>query len=339
MTAFFKFSASHTGRRLVAGAFALTLILSPLVAEARLGGGSSFGSRGTRTYSAPPSTSVAPRPAAPMERSMTPQTAPNVGGYQQPGNTGGFFGGGLGRGLIGGLLGAGLFGMLFGGGMFGGLGGLSSIFGLLIQAALIFFVVKFAIGWFARRQQPSFAGAAPSTSPFSSGPSSSMFGGAGQTGGQGGGFGSGFGSQPSAPATQPLTLDGADYQAFEKLLVSSQAAYTAEDLGALRRIGTPEMASYFAEQVADNAKRGVINKVSDVRFEKGDLSEAWRERDADYATVAMRFSLIDATYDRASGRLVEGNATVPAEATEVWTFRRSIGSGASGWVVSGIQQA
>ena len=64
---------------------------------------------------------------------------------------------------------------------------------------------------------------------------------------------------------------------------------------------------------------------------QGDLAEAWREGDTDYATVAMRYALND-TYVDQSGRVVEGG---PDEATEVWTFRRSHGGK---WLLSAIQQ-
>ena len=37
----------------------------------------------------------------------------------------------------------------------------------------------------------------------------------------------------------------------------------------------------------------MINKVSGVKLLQGDLAEAWRENNDEYATVAMRFSLID----------------------------------------------
>ena len=67
---------------------------------------------------------------------------------------------------------------------------------------------------------------------------------------------------------------------------------------------------------------------------QGDLAEAWREGDSDYATVAMRFSLVDKTLDRASGRVVDGSDR-PVEVTEVWTFVRPRGSN---WELSAIQQ-
>jgi predicted lipid-binding transport protein (Tim44 family) len=103
----------------------------------------------------------------------------------------------------------------------------------------------------------------------------------------------------------------------------------------LRARVTPEMLSYFAEDLAQNTARGVVNQVSDVKLLQGDLSEAWREGNAEYATVAMRFSLIDRTVERASGRLVEGSAS-PMEVTEVWTFRRAPGGA---WVLSAVQEA
>jgi predicted lipid-binding transport protein (Tim44 family) len=50
----------------------------------------------------------------------------------------------------------------------------------------------------------------------------------------------------------------------------------------------------------------------------------------------MRFSLIDVTTDKATGRGVEGDPSTPQEATEVWTFRRDQGGP---WKISAIQQA
>jgi len=56
---------------------------------------------------------------------------------------------------------------------------------------------------------------------------------------------------------------------------------------------------------------------------KGDLAEAWREGDTDYATVAMKFALKDSMVERASGRTVEGGER--SEVTELWTFMRARG--------------
>jgi predicted lipid-binding transport protein (Tim44 family) len=95
------------------------------------------------------------------------------------------------------------------------------------------------------------------------------------------------------------------------------------------------MVGYFAEQLADQTSRGVRNTVSDVHLLQGDLSQAWSEGGRDYATVAMRFSMIDVTRD-AAGRVIDGSATEHVTATELWTYVRARGGR---WILSAIQQA
>jgi predicted lipid-binding transport protein (Tim44 family) len=295
---------------------ALPLMLAISSADARVGGGGGLGSRGMRTFSAPPSTSTAPGTAQPLNRTMTQPGSPGVGA---PAATGGGFFNRPGRGMLGGLaagfLGAGLLGMLFGGGMFGGLGGLSSIFGLILQIGLIVIVVRLAMSWWQRRHETATAYAGAPAGPAAS----SSFG---------TGFGLGSGSAP-------LEIIPADYEAFERLLGEIQAAWSNEDVARLHTLATPEMVSYLGKDLEDNRARNQINKTSDVKLLQGDLAEAWREGDTDYASVAMRFSLVDKTLDRTSGRLVEGSDQ-PTEATEVWTFVRPR---ASNWELSAIQQA
>jgi predicted lipid-binding transport protein (Tim44 family) len=276
----------------------------------------SSGSRGARTFSAPPSTSTAPSTAQPFNRTFTQPGSPGLG---TPATGGGFFnrpGMGMLGGLAAGFLGAGLLGMLFGGGMFGGLGGLSSIFGLILQIGLIIIVVRLVMSWWQRRHAPASAYAGAAAGP---GAQSSFR--------TGTGFGLGSGSAP-------LEITPSDYQAFERLLSEIQAAWSNEDVARLHTLATPEMVSYFTKDLEANRARNDINKVSDVKLLQGDLAEAWREGDSDYASVAMRFSLVDKTIERTSGRLVAGSEQ-PTEATEVWTFVRPRGSN---WELSAIQQ-
>jgi predicted lipid-binding transport protein (Tim44 family) len=304
---------------------ALPLLLAISAADARIGGGGSSGSRGGRTFSAPPSTSTAPNAAQPFNRTMTQPGSPGMGAPAAAGAKGGFFnrpGMGMLGGLAAGFLGAGLLGMLFGGGMFSGLGGLSSIIGLILQIGLIIIVVKLAMNWWQRRNATASAYAGPSgTGPTpGAGPLSSFR--------SGSGFGLGSGSAP-------LEIGPADYEDFERLLGEIQAAWSNEDVNKLHTLATPEMVSYFTEDLAKNNAQGDVNKVSDVKLLQGDLAEAWREGDTDYASVAMRFSLIDKTIERTTGRLV-GGSEQPTEATEVWTFVRPRGAS---WELSAIQQA
>ena len=299
---------------------AVPLVLAISSADARIGGGMSSGSRGARTFSAPPSTSTAPGTAQPFNRTITQPGSPGMGA---PAATGGFFnrpGMGMLGGLAAGFLGAGLLGMLFGGGMFGGLGGLSSIFGLILQIGLIVIVIRLAMSWWQRRHATAsaYAGTVSGAAVGPGAPSSFR---------TGTGFGLGSGSAP-------LEILPADYEAFERLVGQIQAAWSNEDVAQLHTLATPEMVSYFARDLEANKARNVVNKVSDTKLLQGDLAEAWREGDTDFASVAMRFSMVDKTVDRTTGRLVEGNEA-PTEATEVWTFLRPRGAS---WELSAIQQ-
>ena len=294
--------------------------LAPTVADARLGGGGSFGSRGGRTFSTPFATPTAPR-TSPIQRSQT--AAPFNGASSFGGARPGFFGGGgFGRGLLGGFLGAGLFGMLFGGGFTGGLGGGFSLIGLILQIGLLYLAFRFIMGFF-RNRQPAFGGSG----------GGSLFGGTPL------GNGAAPSPGPARPTGVPITIGPDDYQAFERCLVDSQAAYSNGDVATLRRLATVEMAGNFEQELSGNQRQGVVNRISDVHLVSGDLSEAWREGSSDYATVAMRFSLVDVTLDQRSNQIVSGNANTPQNVTEVWTFTRPTGAGAQAWVLSAIQQA
>jgi predicted lipid-binding transport protein (Tim44 family) len=298
---------------------ALPTVIAASYADARVGGGSSSGSRGSRTYSAPPSTTTAPGTSQPMNRTMTQPGSPSA-----PAATGGGFFNRPGMGMLGGLaagfLGAGLLGMLFGGSLFSGLGGFASILGLILQIGLIILVVRLAMSWWKRRN------AGPAYASVGAGPEPQQP----QANYQRSGM-SGFGFGSSAP---PLEIKPEDYEAFERLLGEVQAAWSDEDVSKLERLSTPEMVSYFARDLADNKARNAVNKVTGVKLLQGDLAESWREGDADYATVALRFALVDKTFDRNSNQMIAGSDQ-PTEATEVWTFVRHRGGN---WELSAIQQ-
>jgi predicted lipid-binding transport protein (Tim44 family) len=296
---------------------ALPTVIAASYADARIGGGGSSGSRGTRTYSAPPSTTTAPGTTQPFNRTMTQPGSPSA-----PAATGGGFFNRPGMGMLGGLaagfLGAGLLGMLFGGGLFSGLGGFASILGLILQIGLIILVVRLAMSWWQRRNAPAYASTSAGPTP-APGPQANYR------------SPMGFGLGSSAP---PLEIKPEDYEAFERLLGEIQSAWSDEDVSRLERLATPEMVSYFARDLTDNKARNAVNKVSGVKLLQGDLAESWREGDADYATVAMRFSLVDKTFDRNNGQMIAGGDQ-PTEVTEIWTFVRHRGGN---WELSAIQQ-
>ena len=315
------------GIRLLSVALALiaTIAFQVSQADARIGGGGSFGSRGSRTFSAPPSTPTAPGQAAPMNRTFSqPGAQSPIGAAASPSRFGGF-----GSMLVGGLLGAGLFGLLSGAGLFGGLTGFASIIGLLLQVALIGGVIYFVMGFFRRRNQPQYAGAG-GASPFATRNAANPMEASNRPWAGGGGSA----QNPSGP----IEIKPEDYQAFEKLLTTIQDAYGRQDVNTLGAFTTPEMLSYLSGDLAENKRKGVHNEVSNAKFIQGDLSEAWTENGSDYATVAMKYTIIDAMVDVATGRVVSGDRTTPQEVVELWTFRRDHRYAAEGWQLSAIQQ-
>lgn len=310
---------------------AAVLVALPSMADARVGGGTSKGSRGTHTDQAPPPTQTAPS-AKPVERSTTPAQPTQMA--QKPATPGAQPGGFFARnpflsGLMGGMLGAGLIGMLFGGGFGAGLGGAAGFLGLLLQVLLIgglaYIAVRLFRGWSAQRAQPGRPAYAYAGGPSpNAGPSPMARSVQALPGG---------GTASAASSMIAITED--DYNAFDSMLTEIQGAYSKGDLARLRGLVTPEMLGYFSEELSANASHGIENKVEAVKLEQGDLSEAWTEGGLDYATVAMRFSMIDFNRSLSDGRIVEGSDRDRVEATEIWTFLRSRGGK---WILSAIQQ-
>jgi predicted lipid-binding transport protein (Tim44 family) len=288
--------------------FCLTLALAPSLAEARAGrsssgAGSSMGSRGTRSFDN--------NGAAPLSRSMTqtPSATSSLAGAGAAGGGSFFQRHPFMSGLAGGFLGS----MLF-----SGMGGFGHAFGglltLLIIGLLIFFVIRLFSG-----RGFSFAGA-------------------------GGGVPRSVGAAAVPQAQQyrghDTTVGEADLNAFQGLHGAIQEAWSRSDLGRMRQLMTPEMLSYFSEELTRNTSQGVQNLVSDVNLAKGEISESWEEGDLQYATAYMKWSAIDQVVrlGRAPGQpdyLVSGDPKVPTESEEVWTFVRRRGAN---WLLSAIQQ-
>ena len=296
-------------RLLLALLFCLTVALAPSLAEARAGssysgGSSSFGSRGSRTFEN--------NGAAPVTRSMTPtapSTASPLGGTPAPAYGGSFF---QRHPFM-----TGLFGGFLGSMLFSGLGGFGHVFGGLLQFLIIGFLIFFVVRWlFGRRFAPAGGGAMPRSVGAAAAPAGARFRG------------------------RDTTVGDDDLNAFQAIHAAVQEGWGRGDLGRLRPLMTPEMLSYFSEELTRNSSQGVQNIVSDVRLLKGDISESWEEGDLQYATAYMRWSAID--YVVRTGRspgqpdyLVSGDPKTPTEAEEVWTFVRGRGGN---WLLSAIQQ-
>jgi len=318
-------AGSATRWRILASLFfCLTLTLAPSLADARAGSSfsgsgrsapSSMGSRGVRTFEN--------NGAAPITRSMTqtPQApspafgAPAAGGALAGAGGGSFFS----RhpfltGIAGGFLGSALF---------SGLGGFGHVFGGMLQfliiGLLIFFVIRLFTGRgfsFANGNSGGGSGPMPASVGAAAAPSPNRFRG------------------------QDTTVGDADLTAFQQIHGTVQEAWGRGDLGRLRQLMTPEMLSYFSEELTRNASQGVQNLVSNVRLLKGEITESWIEGDLQYATAFLRWSAIDhvvklGTTPGQPDSVVSGDPRVPTEAEEMWTFVRRRGGN---WLVSAVQQ-
>jgi predicted lipid-binding transport protein (Tim44 family) len=284
--------------------FSLTLALTPSLAEARAG--TSFGG-GTSGMGSRGSRTFENNGAAPMSRSFSSEApSPGFGG------AGAFGGGFFSRhpfltGIFGGFLGS----MLFGGGLFGHMFG--GLFSILIIGLLIFFLIRLLSGAFA--------------------------------GGGGGGFAARSVGAAAAPAQQryrgrDVTVSDADLNAFQSLHAAVQEAWGKGDLAQMRQLMTPEMLSYFNEELTRNASQGVQNIVSNVSLVKAELTESWEEGDLEYATAYMRWTALDYTVrigaaPSSPGAVAAGDPRIPTESEEVWTFVRRRGGQ---WLLSAIQQ-
>ena len=308
---------------------AAIIVLSPVLAEARaggsyrLGGSSSFssmGSRGSQTYNY--------NGGAPIQRSVTPQSSPSTPYGSVPGYGGYGYGHPFLTGLFGGFFGSWIGSMLFPHwGMGYGVGGMfGSVFTWLILLGLIWFLFRMFRGHSLGM-------------PFSGG---GMMGSSGlYTNGYSGMSPMSAGSSAySQPRLATIGVAQSDYDEFEGILKGVQKAWSNGDLGALRQYTTPEMLSYFSEQLAENESQGVANKVDNVELIKGEVREAWDEGRMHYATALMHWRARDYTV-RSGGNPREGEIIVGGdpqsltEASEMWTFARSPGGR---WLLSAIQQ-
>lgn len=295
-------------RVLLAALFCGALVLAPTLADARAGGGKSMGSRGYNTYQQ--------TPAKPLDRSVT-QPRTTQPSAVQPGTAAGS--GMMGRspfmtGLMGGLLGAGLMGLLFSNSAWASEGsGAAGMLGMFLQFLLIGGAAY--LGYVLLRRvfggAPAMAGA---------GTQRAALGGAAMPHGD------------AAPSAGPEVTDQ-DRASFAALLTGIQAAWSEGDLAKLRALATPEMVSYFAEDMAETASSRVRNVVRDVELVKGDVVDHWVEGNRQYATAVMTWRAID--YKERDGQVIEGDPREPVEATEAWTFLRVRGGD---WLLSAIQQ-
>jgi predicted lipid-binding transport protein (Tim44 family) len=310
--------------------FSLFFLVSVLEIDAwaRAGGGRSFGSGGSRSYSAPRS-SPAPSPVAPSRGAQqynTPAPAPAA----SPFGGGGFLRS-MAGGLVGGMLGAMLFRSLgFAGGAGGGMGGGIGLMDILLIGALLY-----GIYWFIKRRR--------SEAPAGTAYRDASAAGAGQV--------------SPIPAFEPQQVPVNDIEAGlrhirqmdprfdEKNFTDGcldrffqvQGAWANRDMSAIRNLLTDEMYRTLQEE-ADRLKAAQqINRLENIAVRTVEIAEIWQEQGEDFITVQIYANLLDYTTDEKSGQVVSGSKTEPVKFREYWTFTRPVGD--HPWKLTAIQQA
>jgi predicted lipid-binding transport protein (Tim44 family) len=312
--------------------FTLFFLLSVLEIDAwaRVGGGSSMGSRGSRSYSAPRST-PAPAPASPYQgagRYNTPAApAPSPLG-------GGGFLRSMAGGLVGGMLGSMLFRSLgFAGGGMGGFGGGVGLTDIIVIGALLY-----GLYWFIKRRR----GAAAAESSAGTYYRESQAADAGRT-------------SPPLQAFEPAGQESdaaagirhirqMDPHFDEKRFTDGcldqffriQGAWANRDMSGAKNLLTEEMFGTLSREAEQLRAKRQINRLENIAVRSVEITEIWQEGGADFITVNVYANLLDYTVDEQTGQVVTGSRTEPVKFNEYWTFTRQVGD--NPWRLSAINQ-
>ncbi|MBF0191746.1 MAG: Tim44 domain-containing protein [Magnetococcales bacterium] len=323
----------------------LAVATPPIEAEAgRLGGGSSMGSRGSRSFSTP-------REAT--QRSNIPQNNPSPSmatpASSRPS--------GLGAGLMGGVAGF-MLGGLLGSMLFGGAGGGIGFLEILLIGGVLWFLYKRFAGSRTPASTPMTVTPQPAQGPaqgrvsLDKGSLNSSFdglnstyqgqepprhfsmGGAGAMGGEIDEVSRGLAQIASMDPQfdEARFLNGAK-AAYQQL----QGAWSDWSVDRLRPLLTERMWSMIERHAKERQTAGRRDILEKIRFQTAEVTEAWQEAGEDWITVRFQVEMVEYETD-VDGRVLSGDPNRPVMAEEYWTFCRPVGSKNPNWFLSAIQQ-
>ncbi|HIJ83699.1 MAG TPA: Tim44 domain-containing protein [Magnetococcales bacterium] len=329
------------------------LAVFPDTADAkRMGGGSSMGSRGSKSSSAPQAAS--PRDSSTPSSSFNSQNPGGMGAAR-----GGMFGGmssgllgGLGGFMLGGMLGS----MLFGGagaGMGGAGGGGIGLLEILLIGGGIWFFMR----WIKRQRAMTPAGYPGSALPQGNlnfpgrgtdMPNHARDNHAREEGSRGlpNTFNIGGRTEVVDEVSQGVKhiasmdpnfnesqfIHGAKL-AFQQM----QKSWSDGNSDSLRPLLTPAMMERVHADLKERQSANLKDCIENVQFQQAAISEAWQESGEDWITVHFHVSMLDYSTDH-RGVVVEGSRTIAVDVEEYWTFTRPVGSRDPNWFLAAIQQ-
>lgn len=278
-------------------------------ADARAGGGRSYGSSGSRSSAAPSRSYSSPNTGAPGQPSSQPPVQPGGGGFLRS----------MGGGILGGLLG----GMLFSSLGFGGTGGFGGGGIGLIEIILIC-----GIGYWIytrmtnKRREASLAYQATLPSEGYQVDRS---------------YPVGTGSGPDQLRRMDPSLDESQFkETAMDIFFKVQGCWTNRDLSAGTGLLTDEMKRIFQQDIDQQIQDKKINRLENIAVRKVELVEAWQESGMDYVKALLSANLLDYTTDDTTGAVIAGSRTEPVKFEECWTYVRPIGS--NSWKLTAISQ-
>ncbi|HEY3309232.1 MAG TPA: Tim44 domain-containing protein [Desulfuromonadaceae bacterium] len=296
----------------------LSITVLELNAHARAGGGRSFGSSGSRSYSRPASPSSQPY----QSRQASPAPSP----FQQPMGGGGFM-----RSMAGGLVGGMLGGMLFRSLGFGGSGGMGGggigLFEILLLAGIGYLIYRYI-----KKKRSENPVAFNGQGGYQGGTVTQLsnYQNAELTGGD---VDSGLAHiRQMDPSFDENRFNDTVMDIFFKI----QGSWMNRDLAPVAGLLTDEIKRIFQEDLDRLLRDKQINRLENIAVRNVEISEAWQESGQDYITAAIYANLLDYTTDDTSGAVVAGSKTEPVKFEEYWTFTRPVGN--NPWRLTAINQ-
>ena len=303
----------------------LCFYVLPLDALARVSGGRSMGSRGSRSstppgsYSTPRSTQPSPPPSQPLSQpALQPQ-------------------GSLLRGVMGGMMGGILGGMLFRSLGFGSDLGAEGGSGIGLFEIFLIGALLFGVYWYIKRRRQAAAASAYYQSSMGAAEPS---------------YQTSYGQSYEQPREEERDLgkglgyirqmdSSFDEKKFQDLCMDHffkiQGAWTNRDMSGAKNLLTEEMFGLTGDDMAKLKLDKKVNKLENIAVRSVDIIEAWQESGKDYITVKFYANLLDYTTDESTGQVVSGSKTDPVKFEEYWTFTRPVGN--HPWQLSAINQA
>jgi predicted lipid-binding transport protein (Tim44 family) len=300
----------------------MSIFVLELDAFARVGGGTSSGSRGSRSYS-PPSRSYS-QPAPSKQQAAPVQPAPAA----QP--AGGSFLRTMGGALIGGLIG----GMLFSGLGFAGQGGFGGSGIGLIEIILVLGIGYLIYRMIRRKKEENLSYQTASQQRGYQTERMPAYESSGQSY-----------REDTSVADEGIShirqmdpyFDGARFKdtamdSFFKI----QGAWMNRNLSQVSNLLTDEIRGIFQKDIDILLREKKVNRLENIAVRNVEIVETWQESGQDFITVIFQANLLDYTTDDSTGKVVAGSKEEPVKFKEYWTFTRPVGN--NPWRLSAINQ-